>query len=352
MAFIQVTDKSAMSGPLWLVRKDGTQAHQVQGLPGPVMADKFSWSPTANVMSVSTEEGLWLLSTEGAPQRLVKTSGKFPNFTWSPDGKTIAYNDTIAAKEPGNMDDVLLTVAVNGGKPVNHLQTPGTGIQLAGWQKDGAGLLFWLIPAHGQSIAADGVDLYKLQLGETDPKPKPITSGLTYNEWLSFSPQGQLLMVAGGGRIAWADKSLVLVNLKTGQLEPLQNPNGCVTIDPQFSPDGKKITFVAAKNLGNDVWGFENLDSLNAWVNSRTLYVANADGSNVQALPTAGQGIYQPSWSKDGRHILYVKDNALWSIKAEGGEPERIFGPVFDQQDPLGFYGFASYQNVLSWYKG
>lgn len=349
LAFKLITDKSSLNGPLWLVRKDGTQAHQVQGLPETVMTGRFYWSPTSNLLAVGTEGGIWLVPTEGKPHRLVKTQS-YASFSWSPDGKSLAYNDTFLNKEYSAADDVLFTVDINGGQPVKHLKTPEAGIILAGWQPDGNGLLYWLNPSRGASAAADGLGLWSLQLAET--KPKPLTTGLINKEWQSFSPQGQLLTVVGEERIVWANKSLAVVNPKTGQLQHLANPNGCVAIDPQFSPDGKNIVFVAAKNLGRDVWGFNNDDDLNAWVNSRTLYIANADGSNARPFPMAGQGIYQPTWSKNGRKILFVKNKALWSINIEGGNPEKILDLASEQKDQFGYYGFMTYQNTFSWYKG
>ncbi|RYD06532.1 hypothetical protein N752_04180 [Desulforamulus aquiferis] len=72
LAFILETDKSSMTGPLWLVRKDGTQAHQVQGLPGEIILGRFNWSPTSNILSVGTENGLWLVPTEDKPASLLK----------------------------------------------------------------------------------------------------------------------------------------------------------------------------------------------------------------------------------------------------------------------------------------
>lgn len=350
LAFRRITDKSSETGALWLVRKDGTQAHKVQGLPGMVMTGKFGWSPTSNLLAVSTEEGLWLVPTEGEPHSLVKTQGSYASFSWSPDGKTLAYNDTLPYREYYAADDVLLTVDIKGGQPAKHWQSAGAGIKLAGWQPDGQGLVYWLNPGRGASAATDGLELWSLQLAEA--KPKPLTTGLTNKAWQSFSPQGQLLTVEGDRRIVWANKSIAVVNPKTGQLQHLTNPNDCVAIDPQFSPDGKKIAYVVAKNLGIDVWGFAKDADLNAWVNSRTLYIANADGSNARALSTSGQGIYQPTWSKDGYHILYVKNKALWSINIEGGNPEKIFDLVSEPEDQFGFYGFMSYQNAFSWYKG
>lgn len=350
LAFINVTDKSSITGPLWLVRKDGTQAHQVQGLSGSVLPQNFSWSPATNMLTVSLEDGLWVVSTEGAPHRLVQTPSPYPSFSWSPDGKSLAYNITVLSKEPESRDDKLFTVEIGEGKPIQHLQIPGTGIKVAEWQPDGKGLLFWQLPLHSASIASDGVGLYSLQFDKTEPTP--LTTGLAYPEWQSFSPQGQFLTVTGSDRIVWANKSLVVANPKTGKLQHIQNPKDFVAIDPQYSPDGKKIAYVAAKNLGENIWGFNKADDLETWVNSRTLYVANADGSNAHALSMAGQGIYQPTWSKEGRHILFVKGKSLWSINTEAGSPEKILDLESEQEDQFGFYGFTSYQNTFSWYKG
>ncbi|RYD06534.1 hypothetical protein N752_04190 [Desulforamulus aquiferis] len=51
----------------------------------------------------------------------------------------------------------------------------------------------------------------------------------------------------------------------------------------------------------------------------------------------AGQGIYQPTWSKDGRHILFVKDKALWIINIDGGNAKELFDLDSEQDDQIGF---------------
>ncbi|MCL4439446.1 MAG: hypothetical protein M1609_02300 [Firmicutes bacterium] len=43
LAFMRLTDPQVMSGPLWLVRRDGSQAHQVQGLPFPATYSGRPW---------------------------------------------------------------------------------------------------------------------------------------------------------------------------------------------------------------------------------------------------------------------------------------------------------------------
>ncbi|ATW25095.1 S-layer homology domain-containing protein [Candidatus Formimonas warabiya] len=348
LAYIDVTDPEADTGPLWLVRRDGSQAHQVQGLPGLAGRQGFFWSPTANVLALTMQDGVWLVSADGEPSRLVQSEGTF-HLAWSPDGKYLAYNGTLPSDQPEDRSDALYTIAVDGGQPVQRLVAPQAGIQVTGWWSDGKGLLYWVDPLHSASLAADGMGLWSLRQGDTEPKF--LSSGLAHQGWLSMSPQGRLLIVKGEWRIVWTRKSLAIIDPESGSVQDLNNPEGSVAIDPSFSPDGSRIAFVAAKELGGDVWGFEKPEELNAWVATRTLWIRNSDGSGAHPLPSAGAGVYQPVWSKDGDHILYVRDNALWIIGADGGQPEKVLGPFSEEEDLFGFYGYSSYQGITAWYQ-
>lgn len=346
LAFISPASREDGTGPLWLARRDGSQLLQVQGLPGLTGRDSFYWSPTANVLAVTMQDGIWLVPADGAASRLIQSEGTF-HLAWSPDGRSLAYNATLPSDEPANRSDALYTIAVDGGQPVEQLVTPQAGIQVTAWWPDGKGLLYWLDPLHSASLAADGMGLLSLRLGESEPEL--LASGLAHQGWQSLSPQGNLLMVKGDGRIVWAQKSLSTIDLADGNARELNNPEGSVAIDPSFSPDGSRIAFVAAKDLGDGVWGFNKPEELADWVATRTLWLQNAYGSGAYPLTAAGTGVYQPTWSKDGDHILYVRDNALWIIGADGGHPEKVLDLFPETEDLFGFYGYTSYRDLMAW---
>jgi len=363
LAFRYTNGSQPAAESLWIMDNAGHVIGMTTGSFG-----QFSWSPAGNTLAVAKDDGLWLVTPNGTltgdMRRLVPASASAginaaqaalsTSFAWSPDGKTLAYSVTLPF-DPKNSEgpsDALYTVAVDGGQPVRRLVTPRDGIIVAGWWPDGRGLLYWLDWDHSGSLKADGLNLYSLQLGNT--KPKLLANGLTYPEWLSLSPRGRLLMVTGGDRMIWHNKSLAMIDVASGSMQELRNPAGCVALDPSLSADGHRIAFVAPRDEGKYSDSIGGTGALAAWVASRTLWIENADGSGAHPLTSAGQGIYQPLWSRDGSHILYVKDNSLWLIGADGGEPAKICGRITTDDltaGNFGYYGFISYDNQMAWFQ-
>ncbi|HYZ18641.1 MAG TPA: LpqB family beta-propeller domain-containing protein [Gaiellaceae bacterium] len=73
-------------------------------------------------------------------------------------------------------------------------------------------------------------------------------------------------------------------------------------ISPAWSPDGRRVAFVAADADGQ-----------------RELYVADADGRHRAALTrTPGQDEISASWSPDGRRLVVERDGRLVTIGADG----------------------------------
>ncbi|HBK86750.1 MAG TPA: biopolymer transporter Tol, partial [Firmicutes bacterium] len=252
LAYIRITDTETNRGPLWLVRRDGSEAHEVQGLPGPLWYVSFEWSPTANQLAVAVHgNGLWLVPTTGKPEQLDPAPWLY-RPAWSPDGRYIAYNFCLSGDTPKSDGDhdILCVMDIKQRQRHDLVQTNDAGVRVLGWWPDGNGILYWEVPAHGGSVATDGIMIQSVSLAYTQIKGQPIVTAANADpvgtvlkradakspqpvelvttlpklHWTKFTHEGKLLAVMGFGRIAWAEKQLVLVEPKTGKVEQLPPP--------------------------------------------------------------------------------------------------------------------------------
>jgi dipeptidyl aminopeptidase/acylaminoacyl peptidase len=73
--------------------------------------------------------------------------------------------------------------------------------------------------------------------------------------------------------------------------------------DPQVSPDGKHILY------GVSYTSVEENRSV------RNLYICNLDGSDNQLITQSGKSIANARWSKDGKHIAYIRGGQIWTAQ-------------------------------------
>lgn len=347
---------------LMLAEAATSEAKQVVDLPGSVTG--FQWSPAENLLAVSLageQRGesdndapggaVWLVRDPSRPstQPLLDLESPVGSLAWSPNGRSLAYVTRLPAASAVLPSDAVEVVSLDGGTPTRWFTADQAGIRLAGWWPDGKGLLLWVLPLHSASLAADGLPLLSLQGRATEPVTLPPT--LLYRHWLSWDPSGQnLVMTRGTGRSIWADKSLSLCAVATGQCRDLAQPGGRVSLDPAWSPDGRQIAMVRAEaRPGSD--GFTSEEELTTWVNSRTLWLTNPEGSAFRELEAAGTGIYGPAWSNDGSHLLYVRKSALWVLDVQANQARRVVA-LENPEGLFGFYGFIDWWNRMAWYNG
>ncbi len=89
-------------------------------------------------------------------------------------------------------------------------------------------------------------------------------------------------------------------------------------MEPDWSPDGSLIAFASRRAGSEDV------------------YVMSADGTDTRRLTSATANDANPSWSPDGRRIVFDRGQSgdLYVMNFDGREARRIGSDSADEEDP------------------
>ena len=317
----------------------------------------LTWSPDGKwlVTSDATEPkeitGLILLSPESREKRKLT----FPPHGWigdanpvfSPDGRMLAF---VRLKNPGVGDVYVLRLSrdasPNGG-PV-QVTFSNNATASPAWTVDGREIIFssgpsdgshWLwrlpIPVKGrpERLASLGdaafqpaiakqqarlaytsytfrTNTWRLELPPSDAKSAPPVRLLSstrpdYNP--QYSPDGKHItfhsMRSGSSEVWVCDSD----GSNARQLTHLQAP---MTGSPRWSPDGNRIVFDS------------NVDG------QFELYTISADGGNLRRLTTDPADDAVGSWSQDGKSIYFASHRSgewqVWKMTADGGSPVPV----------------------------
>ena len=227
---------------------------------------------------------------------------------WSPDGKSLAFEGSIADKSGlfvarADGSDITYLASTNG----TNSPLPGTGKEFT-WSPDGNQLAF-ISSTPGKEAA------------EASGDPMVITRYL-------YKPD------AGEGMTRFNDNQrlhIFVVDLATKQVRQLtQGDTDEHSID--WSPDGKEILFASNREPNQDE--FFNYDLF-------TLRVAD---SSIRRLTATEYNEYEPLWSPDGKHIVYrgtrrgltdrettMEDTHVWVMNADGSDRREV-GAVVDNR--------------------
>jgi Tol biopolymer transport system component/serine/threonine protein kinase len=248
--------------------------------------------------SATTPIGIFLLSVDtGQKKRLTSapTAAADLQPRFSPDGRTIAFDRSFSAQS-AEVD----TVPVSGGD-VRKVAGDNRAIEGIAWMPDGSEVIYstrrlgrpqelWRVKASGgtpRPVAGDSQNAALPAVSRTDMRLAYVRQTYDENIWQLDLTDGK---VSGGPTkliaSTWQDNA------------------------PQYSPDGKKISFASDRSGSYEIW------------------ISNANGSGTVQLTTQGGHAGTPRWSPDGRRIAFdasIGGNAnIFVIDAGGGAPRQV----------------------------
>jgi Tol biopolymer transport system component/DNA-binding winged helix-turn-helix (wHTH) protein len=232
--------------------------------------------------------------------------------TFSPDGSQVAF--TWNGDKQDNFDIYVTVIGVNGGLPLRLTSDPASDVDPA-WSPDGRWIAFRRIaPSEHQLLLVSPLGTSVEQKVGALPCPGGHCSGNLWSNRLSWSSDGRF--VAASDVFSPHSKGQIfLFDVETREKRSLNLPSGkefASSYSPAFSPDGRRLAFVAGET------GEENI------------YVQKLDSALRllgQPIPVAhGSGYPALDWTEDSRSVIY-SSVGLWRVPADGGRAERL--PVF-----------------------
>lgn len=362
---------------------------------GPAAEASPAWSPDgrriAFLRAISQKPGgaLFVIPAGGGPETKIAELVGVSRLAWSADGQWLVFVDGPMGKR--SITAVSVTTGVKhaltdpfefgymsyglsrdarrlvyaskapGATPIFE-QALGPGLEREGpprrlpvtmWARD-----LLVTPGAEEIIYSaddgfeEGVDIRRLKL-RRGAEPERIYSGSSNYSALAISADGRRLAFAVNRHQRVSTWSLALG--KSGAKPAPLLASTHQDLNPQYSPDGRRIAFHSTRTGASDIW-VANSDGSHPWrltfTNARTtatprwspdgewiafesnqagqteVYVVRSTGGAVRRITNHPAVDAIPEWSRDGRFLYFCSDRTgrfeVWKVPVAGGEPVQI----------------------------
>lgn len=234
----------------------------------------------------------------------------YQDIAWSPDGKYLSLTGMHDINQTTNSMKADIYVIKVDGSNLQKITGDATNEFYSSWSSDGKRILFSQTVKDSKNsnlftVNKDGTGLIQL------------TKDSKQNSTPAFSPNGKKIAF-----ISTRDSEkyqIYVMNSDGTNVLRLTTDSNIGYFNPMWSHDGKKIVYYAEKGDRKD-----------------QIWTMNADGSNQTLLiNNIGHNIF-PTWSPDGKHILfsskrdsdtkasYVEGSYLYVMNADGTNIKRV----------------------------
>jgi Tol biopolymer transport system component len=348
---------------------------------------KLSWnaatSPDGEHLLLVYDEKLWTMPLSGnlgsdipgIPVQLNTDSIKvtWAGFSWSGDGKTIAFNEIRdislpELREKEGKNQIIYILSMDGGKPKKILENY-CGARAVSFRMS--------LSPNAKTLAYSSViedEMYIYSIPVEGGMPRMLVESPAREP--AFSPDGKMIAYVEDKARGRGGGALWIVPASGGNPTLIADAGNASS--PVWSPDASKIAFIDYQEYdkiniipvskdGNPAGekitidtpeGTKEVTLLTGWdknnkigtIISRVnygLYTLPAEGGQA-AMVYCGNAT-QPRWTPDGKYILFRKgadqkeqgwpDHKLTMIPADGGEGRTILS---GHQDKIGFMPFGA----------
>ena len=305
---------SVSEQPLWTAPSSGGSGQRV----GSVLAHDATWMPDGTGILYANDNLLTLFrQDDGTSTLYAKLPGRAFWLRWSPDGKLLRF--TL-------MNPVTHATSLWELNPSTHVQAPVVSLQAAHlaaccgvWTSDGNAFVFqandniWELQGRGRQQRL--LQLTNGPLRYLSPTAAPAGARIFFVALEAHSRLEQFVekthrfesapaFLADANRIeytrdrvwvAWTDANEVLWRARTDGSDKIRlSSNALEVFLAHWSPDGKRLAIMAREHGG--LW---------------QTYLVDAVGGKPEALLRETRNSADPSWSADGRRLVYGRQPEL-----------------------------------------
>ena len=269
---------------------------------------KASWdavpifSPDGHTLAFARMFGLQVLSlvdgkANGEPRQLTLEAG-LADFDWMPDGRSLVFSSARAGINHWS----LWRIAVTGGGPNPLAGVAGETCWFLSVARQGNRLIYADYALDIRIFQIPGAGFERQNALKNECQPFPLSSSTLWEMDPQFSPDGRKIAYCRSPEIWTCDAD--------GANESQVTDIGGFAGSPRWSPDGSHIAF----DYGGD--------------GTMGIYVVSAKGGLSKRVTSGSFTAVLPSWSRDGKWIYFWSDRSgrreVYKMPTGGGEAVQI----------------------------